>query len=166
MLYSQTTKYCVMALAVLARQQTDQGVRIRGLARDTRIPAPFLGQLIPVLVRAGFLTSKRGRNGGLQFARPAAEIHLADVARVAEGEIFFEDCLLTLDPCDGWRGCSLHTVWGPLRDHIVSFLEETTIEDVARAGLGRLAEVEKDRALDRRTPAPLALGRQRRGVTP
>ncbi len=133
MLYSQTTKYCVMALAALARHETNQGVRIGDLARDTCIPRPFLGQLIPVLVKSGLLTSKRGRNGGLQFARSAAEIHLADVVRIIEGSVFFEDCLLTLDPCDGSTGCSLHTVWGPLRDHIVSFLETTTIQDVARA---------------------------------
>jgi Rrf2 family transcriptional regulator, iron-sulfur cluster assembly transcription factor len=132
-LYSQTTKYCVMVLAALALRQTDQGVRIRDLARDTCIPAPFLGQLIPVLVKSGLLTSKRGRNGGLQFARPAGEIHLAEVVRITEGDVFFEDCLLTLEPCDGSGGCSLHNVWGPLRDHIVSFLEMTTIEDVARA---------------------------------
>lgn len=138
MLYSQTTKYCVMALAALARQQTDQGMRIRDIARDTCIPAPFLGQLIPVLVKSGLLRSKRGRNGGLQFARPAAEIHLADVVRITEGDVFFDDCVLTIEPCDGSAGCSVHTVWGPLRDHIVSFLETTTIEDVARAGIAGL----------------------------
>ncbi len=166
MLYSQTTKYCVIALAALARRQTDQGVRIRDLARDTGIPGPFLGQLIPVLVKAGLLTSKRGRNGGLQFARPAAEIRLADVVRISEGDVFFADCLLTLEPCDGSAGCSLHTVWGPLRDHIVSFLEETTVEDVARAGLVRPAEVEKRRTPAGESPARREAGARRKGVTP
>ncbi len=163
MLYSQTTKYCVLALAALARRQTDQGARIRDLARDTCIPGPFLGQLIPVLVRAGFLTSKRGRNGGLQFARPAAEIHLADVVRITEGDIFFEDCLLTLEPCDGSTGCSLHTVWGPLRDHIVSFLETTTIEDVARAdvaGSQRTREAARRPAKARRVRGRASEGRR------
>jgi DNA-binding IscR family transcriptional regulator len=55
------------------------------------------------------------------------------VVRITEGDVFFEDCLLTIEPCSGSADCSLHTVWGPLRDHIVSFLEETTVEDVARA---------------------------------
>ena len=135
MLYSQTTKYCVIALATLARQQSTHGVRIKDIARDTGIPGPFLARLIPLLVKAGLLSSRRGRNGGLRFARPAAEIHLADVVRITEGDIFFEDCLLTLEACNGGADCSLHSVWGPLRDHIVSFLEETTIEDVARAAL-------------------------------
>ncbi len=137
MLYSQTTKYCVMALATLARHETGQGVRIKDIAHETGIPGPFLGQLVPVFVKSGLLTSKRGRNGGLQFARPASEIRLADVVRITEGDVFFDDCLLCIEPCDGSAGCSLHTVWGPLRDHIVSFLEETTIEDIARADLVR-----------------------------
>jgi DNA-binding IscR family transcriptional regulator len=88
-----------------------------------------------MLVKSGLLKSRRGRSGELQFARPAAEIRLADVVRITEGDVFFEDCLLAIESCSGSADCSLHTVWGPLRDHIVSFLEETTVEDVARAAL-------------------------------
>ncbi len=131
MLYSQTTKYCVIALADLARRQADHGVTVRAIARETGIPAPFLARLVSVLVRAGFVTAQRGRDGGLRLARDPAQISLADVVRATEGETYFEDCVLTLGPCDGTEGCLLHALWGPTRDHVVSFLEGTTIEAVA-----------------------------------
>lgn len=132
MLYSQTTKYCVIALADLARRQADHGVPVRAIARETGIPAPFLARLVSVLVRAGFVTAQRGRDGGLRLARDPAQISLADVVRTTEGETYFEDCVLTLGRCDGTEGCLLHALWGPTRDHVVSFLEGTTIEAVAR----------------------------------
>ncbi|HDL85795.1 MAG TPA: Rrf2 family transcriptional regulator [Candidatus Acetothermia bacterium] len=129
MLYSLTTKYSVIALVELARQ--DGQMRVKEIAEARGIPPHFLAKLVPPLVRAGILASMRGKTGGISFARDPSEVSLADVVRVIEGDGYFEECVFELDPCPGRPGCPLHDVWDPLRDEIIRFLEETTIGSVA-----------------------------------
>ena len=129
MLYSLTTKYAVIALVELAGR--DGPIPVRDVARARNIPPYFLAKLIPPLVRAGILSSTRGKNGGIRFARDPGEVSLADVVRVIEGGDYFRECVFTLDRCDGDPTCPLHDVWDPLRDEISRFLTETKIKHVA-----------------------------------
>lgn len=139
MLYSLTTKYAVIALVELATRDGPTTVREIAQARD--IPPHFLAKLVPPLVRAGILSSMRGKNGGVEFARAPSEVSLADVVRVIEGEGYFKECVFELFPCAGNAECPLHDVWDPLRDQITRFLEETTIRSVA----DKLAAAEEER---------------------
>jgi len=134
MLYSLTTKYSVIALVELARQ--DRQMRVKEIAEARGIPPYFLAKLVPPLVRVGILASMRGKTGGISFARDPSEVSLADVVRVIEGDGYegdgyFEECVFELDPCPGRPGCPLHDVWDPLRDEIIRFLKETTIQSIA-----------------------------------
>jgi len=129
MLYSLTTKYSVIALVELARHNGQ--MRVKEIAEARGIPPYFLAKLVPPLVRAGILASMRGKTGGISFARDSSQVSLADVVRVIEGDGYFEECVFELDPCPGRPSCPLHDVWDPLRNEIIRFLEETTIESVA-----------------------------------
>ena len=139
MLYSLTTKYAVVALVELATRSSDRPVLVKDLAAAKQIPPAFLAKLVPALVKAGILSSIRGRNGGVAFARPPMEVPLAAVVRTIEGDGYFRSCLFSLAPCDGTPNCPVHAVWGGLRDSIIRFLEQTTIGDIA----GRLLPMEK-----------------------
>ena len=129
MLYSLTTKYAVIALVELAEREA--ATPVRDIARAREIPSAFLAKLVPPLVRAGILTSMRGKTGGISFARDPSEVSLADVVRVIEGDGYFRECVFEIDPCPGDPNCPLHDVWDPLRDRIRDFLEDTTIKSVA-----------------------------------
>ena len=129
MLYSLTTKYAVIALIELAAHPGP--VPVREVAAARGIPPHFLAKLVPPLVRAGILSSTRGKNGGVSFARDPGEVSLADVIRVLEGDGYFRECVFELDRCDGDPSCPLHDLWDPLRDEITEFLRNTTVKDVA-----------------------------------
>ena len=129
MLYSLTTKYAVIALVELAEREA--ATPVRDIARAREIPSAFLAKLVPQLVRAGILSSTRGKNGGISFARSPSRVSLADVVRTIEGEGYFRECVFELFPCDGRPNCPLHDLWDPLRDRIRDFLEDTTIKSVA-----------------------------------
>jgi len=62
MLYSLTTKYSVIALVELARGNGQ--MRVKEIAEARGIPPYFLAKLVPPLVRAGILSSMRGRPVG------------------------------------------------------------------------------------------------------
>ena len=134
-MFSRTAKYAILALVALAAQG-DGPVQIRTLAAASGVPRDFLAKLIPLLVRAGIITSTRGRRGGISFARPPTGISLAQVIRAVEGERVFADCPFSTAPCHGRRGCPLAPLWDPVREELVAFLEDTDLAQVARVKEG------------------------------
>jgi Rrf2 family protein len=136
-MFSRSAKYAVMALVELAARGGKNPVQIRELARAAGIPYPFLSKLVPPLVRAGILSSTRGKKGGVRFARPPAQVSLAQVIRAVEGDAFFQDCPFVLSPCQGKGECALSPVWDPVREKITKFLEETTLAEIAEKRGGK-----------------------------
>ena len=130
MIYSTSTKYAVMALIELAIRQNDRPVQIREISESTGIPYHFLAKLVQILVKAGILSSIKGRGGGLKFVRSPEDITLAEVVKTIDGQQVFQSCIFGLQNCDGTRNCPIHSVWGPIRDQIINFLENTTVADL------------------------------------
>ena len=63
------------------------------LADETGIPAPTVQKVVSLLSKAGLLRATRGSGGGLQLARPAAAITLADIVEAVEGPIALTSCV-------------------------------------------------------------------------
>jgi Rrf2 family iron-sulfur cluster assembly transcriptional regulator len=131
-MFSQATKYALAALTQLATRPTP----IRPLAAAAHVPHPFLAKLVPTLVRAGILASSRGRGGGVRLARPAQEISLLQVVQVVDGHRLEEECPFHPQPCPGDPHCPFRELWDPVREALISFLQTTTLADLARAKTG------------------------------
>ena len=77
------------------------------IAEGTQVPEDYLSKVLQQLVRGGVLTSQRGRHGGFQLARPAAEISMLAVVNAVEPISRIEKCPLALRQ-HGVRLCPLH----------------------------------------------------------
>ena len=105
------------------------------LARTQQIPGKFLETILTQLRRAGLIRSQRGPDGGFWLARPAAEISLADIIRVIDGQLL------------GVRGERpenitypgvaepLQQVWIALRANERAVLETVTLADIVSGNL-------------------------------
>lgn len=131
MLYSSGTEYAIRALTHLARRPAEWRTQLREISESEDIPQAFLGKILHDLVRAGILDSTRGPGGGYALARPPAEISLLQVRAVLEGTSDLERCAVGLEPCSDETPCPLHETFKPLRQAIRSYLEETTVQDLA-----------------------------------
>lgn len=131
MLYSNTCEYAIRALTYLALAPPGQFNQLADIAEAEQIPQAFLGKILQLLVRAGFLRSARGPGGGYQLAYPPAEISLLEVRKVIDGGDDLERCAVGLNPCSEDTPCPLHETFKPLREAIYRFLEETTLKDLA-----------------------------------
>ncbi|HEX2399090.1 MAG TPA: Rrf2 family transcriptional regulator, partial [Mycobacterium sp.] len=79
--------------------------------------------------------SHRGRDGGYELARPAADISIADVLRCIDGPLAsVRDIGLGDLPYSG-PTAALTDVWRALRASMRSVLEETSLADVAAGAL-------------------------------
>ena len=73
----------------------DRIVRKHEVAERCNVSENHLAQVINGLSHKGFVTTLRGRNGGLKLARPMAEIGVGAVARAFEGGVPVADCFAT-----------------------------------------------------------------------
>jgi Rrf2 family protein len=131
MIYSTSSKYAVMALIELAARQNNRPVQIKEISNSTGIPYHFLAKLVQTLVKAGLLSSAKGRGGGLTFIHPPSQITIAEVVKAIDGQQAFQSCIFGLQGCDGTKNCPMHSIWGPIREQIINFLEDTTVADLA-----------------------------------
>jgi len=107
-----------------------------GLSKASEIAEVFdvslnhLAKVIHQLGKAGFITTLRGKSGGIRLARSAQEISLGAVVRAME---------VTLDPincnqpaCRLKRNCRLKPILNRAMESFVATLDEYTLADVSQ----------------------------------
>ena len=107
---SNLADYAVVTMSAAARHCGGGRVSAAELAAETGLPAPTVQRLVSKLTAAGLLRSIRGAHGGLQLARPAAAITLADIIEAVEGPIALTQCVEGPD-CAVDHACSVKPHW-------------------------------------------------------
>ena len=81
------SEYALLALVYLARHEGKGFVAVQSIATAQGIPPKFLEQILLTLKRARYVRSLKGQRGGYSLARPARDIHLAEVIRLIDGAL-------------------------------------------------------------------------------
>ena len=72
---SQRARYAFKAVVALARAKPGVGLQIRQLSEQEKLPRKFLEQILLTLKAAGYITSRRGRDGGYEMLKPGPDLH-------------------------------------------------------------------------------------------
>ncbi|MEP2735310.1 MAG: SUF system Fe-S cluster assembly regulator [Erythrobacter sp.] len=107
---SNLADYAVVAMCQAARHCGGGRVSAAELAAETGLPAPTVQKVVSKLTHAGLMRSVRGAGGGLQLARPAAAISLADIVEAVEGPIALTACVEG-ETCAVHDNCSVKPHW-------------------------------------------------------
>ena len=132
-MFSRSAGYAVQALAYLATQPPGRLIGAREIARATQIPMPFLWKILRNLSRKKLVRSFKGVRGGYELARAAERISVRQILEAAHDRGRLANCVLGLGPCDERHPCVLHDSWTDVRTRMDSFLEETTLAELATA---------------------------------
>ena len=130
---SSMADYAVVTMSAAARHCGGARVSAAQLARETGLPVPTVQKLVSILTSAGLLRSIRGHHGGLQLARPAAAITLADIVEAVEGPIAIASCddhgkqECALEDC-----CSLRPHWPMVNAALRSALADVPLTRLAQ----------------------------------
>ena len=130
---SNLADYAVVTMSAAARHCGGGRTSAAELAGETGLPVPTVQKLVSKLTAAGLLRSVRGAGGGLQLARPAAAITLADIVEAVEGPIALTLCVDTHD-CTLDHTCAVRPHWAVVNAALRGALAEVP--------LTRLAETE------------------------
>lgn len=134
---SNTCKYALRALIYLGKfSKDDKRIGIKQISEDLGLSSPFLGKILQNLVKQKLLVSTKGPNGGFSLSRDASEISLWDIVTKVDGEEFFTNCLISLEPCKTHDPskplCPVHSQYEKLRQDITGFYKQTSLETVGK----------------------------------
>ncbi|MBI3853256.1 MAG: Rrf2 family transcriptional regulator [Verrucomicrobia bacterium] len=154
-------EYALRALIDLgiAREVGRPLLQIGELARKENIPVKFLEQILVELKAAGYLDSKRGKNGGYFIKQPMDTIKIGSVVREIEGPLapiacvsqnFYERC-----SCPDEAHCGLRMLMLDVRNAIANILDGYTLAQTVEVTLRKL----------RRDKAPLPFASKGKSAT-
>ncbi|NQU85322.1 MAG: Rrf2 family transcriptional regulator [Mariniphaga sp.] len=133
---SNTCKYALRALIYLGKFSEDgKKIGIKKISEDLDLSSPFLGKILQFLVKQKLLVSVKGPNGGFGLGKAPDKISLWDIVITVDGEEFFTNCLIGLEPCinhDPTKPlCPVHKKYAKLRDEIAVFYKETSLQVIS-----------------------------------
>ena len=131
---SSKGEYASRAMLELSIKYDGGPQHIHEISTAQNIPERFLEQILLLLKRAGYLKSKKGRQGGYYLAKPPSEINVAEVIRVLEGPLAPIDCVSVIahESCPMEATCGLRWLWKEVRDSVAGIMERTTFADLVR----------------------------------
>lgn len=117
-------------------------VQIWEIAEKENIPIKFLEQILVLLKEAGYLESKRGKDGGYALAKPMDTITIGDVVRHVDGPLapiacvsqnFYEKC-----SCPDEAHCGLRMLMLDVRNAIANVLDRYTLAQTVQITLRKM----------------------------
>jgi len=124
---TQHTDFGLRLLIVLARRASGS-IALPTFAAEQGLSYNHVAKVAQGLVRAGFISSQRGRNGGVTLARAPAELTVGEVVRALEPGMRLADC----GRCGLRFDCATSGVLSEALAAFIAVLDRTTLEDAAR----------------------------------
>jgi len=128
----RVTTHSDFALRVLifAALQGDRPSRIEDVAERYQISKSHLTKVVWNLSSAGFLTTARGRAGGLRLARPPEEINLGAVLRATEDNGALVECFNTSGCCVITPACRARRIFREALEAFHAVFDKYTLADL------------------------------------
>jgi Rrf2 family nitric oxide-sensitive transcriptional repressor len=113
-----------------------EGLTAGRIAEATQVPEDYLSKVLQQLVRGEVLVSQRGRHGGFQLARPAAQISMLAVVNAVEPIQRISKCPLGLRE-HGVVLCPLHRRLDNAYELVEKAFAETSLEELVQDNKSR-----------------------------
>ncbi len=125
-------RYAVMAMADLARVNRNKPTSLSEISLRQGISISFLEQIFLKLKKNNLVNSLRGPSGGYQLSKSPAEIRLSSIIKAVDEKVETVGCKKeSKKGCTGKSvKCITHNLWDDLENHINSFFEKNTLNDI------------------------------------
>lgn len=118
---SSKSKTAITAMVDLAINQAGGPVSLVSIAQRQNVSLSRLEQIFRRMRQEGLVTSVRGPGGGYSLCRPAAQIHIVEVAR------FFDNTRTYNTPPNNHI---THELWSHLTQHMFNLLQGVTLQSL------------------------------------
>ena len=122
-------------------QEPGVNLSVKAVADVHGISEKYLEQIIPTLVRGGFVKSVRGAKGGYHLVSDPENYTVGQILRLVEGGIAPVSCLDDeVNPCSRCKDCVTLDLWEQVDQAISNVVDHVTLADL----------VDKQRRIDAR----------------
>ncbi|MDA0832797.1 MAG: Rrf2 family transcriptional regulator [Planctomycetota bacterium] len=122
------TDYALRTLIFLAHQ--GERAKVADVSSFYGVSPAHVAKVVNLLSRHGYIRSVRGVGGGIELARPAAEISVGEVIRQFEGNMHLLECVGTENVCVIQPFCKLKTVLSEAERIQQEYLNNVTLADI------------------------------------
>ena len=141
---SAKSRYALYLMLALAMEEPGVNRSVKSVAENRGISEKYLEQIIPVLVRGGFVRSVRGAKGGYHLVKDPEDYTVGMILRTVEGSIAPVSCLDDeVNQCALCKECVTLDLWEQVDQAISNVVDHVTLADL----------VDKQRRLDARCAA-------------
>ena len=125
-------RYAVMAMADLAKINTKEPTSLTEVSLRQGISISFLEQIFVKLKKNNLVCSSRGPTGGYLLSKSPEEIKLSSIIKAVDEKVKTVGCKKeSKKGCTGKSiKCITHNLWDDLENHINSFFEKNTLNDI------------------------------------
>jgi Rrf2 family nitric oxide-sensitive transcriptional repressor len=127
------TKRTNLAIRLLmyCAENSDRLVTKAETANCYNVSGNHLAQVVNQLSQIGFLTTRRGRSGGMKLAKGAHEIPVGEVFRHVEGGVPLTECFADADnSCNISSSCRLKPALADAAEAFYASLDKITLESL------------------------------------
>ncbi len=124
-------RYALRLMLDIAMNDAVEPVRLKDTAERQSISVKYLEQIISQLVRAGYVKSIRGPQGGYRLVKNPKEYTVGMILRQVEGNMVPVACLENDGAgCDRQSECVTLRIWKELDEAMRSVLDKYTLADL------------------------------------
>ena len=126
--------YALRAIYALAEHQGSVPLKANEIAERQHIPIKFLEAILSQLKGGGYVTSRRGAEGGYLLVRPSDRLKIGEIIRFIDGPIAPVDCVSVSRPkeCEYPGHCPFFGFWGRVRQAISDVVDQTTFAELIK----------------------------------
>ncbi|MFX1450892.1 MAG: RrF2 family transcriptional regulator [Promethearchaeota archaeon] len=126
------SEYALLAILYLSKNYEKKIIKIEEIAKEENIPKKYLEQILLILKRSGYLSSKRGAEGGYKLVKSPKDITIAEIVRLMDGPIAPVDSVskyyYTSTPIE--KNEKLKNLFSEIRRLVAEKLENTSFYDL------------------------------------
>ena len=137
---SMKSRYALRLMLALALHE-GENLSVKTVAAMQGISEKYLEQVIPLLVRHGYVKSVRGAKGGYHLTKSHDDYTIGMILRAVEGSIAPVSCLDdAVNQCERCKECVTLELWEQVDRAIANVVDHVTLADL----------VDKQRRMERR----------------
>ena len=133
MMISTRGRYALRVLIDLAEHNNQGFIPMKEIAERQGISLKYLGQIIPVLSKNGFVEGVHGKGGGYKLIKSPGECRIGDILRLTEGDLAPGACLeCGAKPCERAFECRTYPMWTEFYRIVNDYFDGITLADVMK----------------------------------
>ena len=124
------TDYAFRVLIYLCSVDKEELSTVGEIAAVFQVPLNHLTKVVQQLGKAGFITTLRGKYGGIRLARSEQDISLGSVVRAMEATLDPVNCSQPL--CRLKVNCRLKPIMNRAMESFINAMDEYTLADISQ----------------------------------